>query len=277
MKQLAGYLDGAIRCPRSSFLSDPRDFDIFLWGRRYRFVGLTLGDEVVVLDYKFSYTFRISLPNILHVPYRLHHMRCLDPPYDSACIATYLSENKDNPYGLWNVIQAVGSNPRPAELTQVPPLYYPKDANSQRQAVERMRDLAQPGDIFFTFHRQSGLSWLIRKWDRGMWSHAGMVGRDSLLHEMTTSGLMASGFSRLCGPSLDVGLYRIQLATTAEQRERVCQWLDKKATENLPYAWYKLIRIGLQLKLGIPYKRGPSEVTPGEMMRANCLKLICYA
>jgi hypothetical protein len=277
VRHLASFLDRTIPCQEPSKIFELEDGDFLQWGRRARFSGLLLGDDVLVLDYRTFSSFRVKIANL---PALRSAIRCYRPKvelYDRSYRSAYFAANQDNPYALWNMLLATRMNPRPDDLTQFPPLFYPKDSAKQRAGVDEMRERSRPGDLFFTFDRNSGLSRLVRAWDRGMWSHCGMVGQGGTLYEMTTSGAVAGDFSRLYCSSLDVGLYRIREAISDYDPEVAIDFVKRCVAARAPYGWYQLVRKALRRKLGIPFKGGPDDVTPAGLLYSNNFMLICFA
>jgi hypothetical protein len=245
-------------------------------GRRKRHAGVVLGDDVLFLDTKHFTSCRIKISNLGSVPTPIHVYRRSPPPFSESYLTSYFHDNKDNPYGIWNcVVQLAMMQSPPGELPQLPPLTYPKSAERQRRDIERMRELARPGDGIFTFDRASGISSLIRKYDWGMWSHVAMVSNDWNLTESTTSGIVKSDFFRLCEPSLDVGLYRFPF-DSAEEGERAAEGHERRIGA-AGYNWGKITRLYLKRRFGIPFRDRPNETTPNGMIYWNLLRLVCYA
>ncbi len=277
MQQLASLLDRAISCKGSSRLFELQGGHFLQWGRRCRFNGLVIDGDVLVLDYKRFTSFRVKVANLPTLRAEIRCYRPLTELFDRDYRSTYFTLNQDNPYAIWNMLLAMRSNARPRELTQFPPLYYPKDASKQRADIDNMRERSRAGDLFFTFDRQSGLARLIRAWDRGMWSHCGMVGHEGKLYEMATSGAVESDFSRLYSPSLDVGLYRVREEFSQYDPKAAIDYWKKCVALGTGYGWYGAIRKALQKKFGIPFRRGPDDVTPADLVYGNQYTLICFA
>ncbi|HUY90899.1 MAG TPA: hypothetical protein VMV10_19340 [Pirellulales bacterium] len=278
MNILATLVDNRFR--RTDPTNHPFQFlDLVFWGRNRRYVGFVLGEDVVVVDYKFCTSFRLKVCNILTIPHVIDVYACQKVVYDQAYIESYLRENKDNPYGVWNILRTapkVTNSDAPFELTQFPPLLRWTDTGQRRADIDKMYDLARPGDVVFTYDRASGLARLIRDADKGMWSHCATVLSDKALGEATTSGVVRSDFHRLGAPNLDVGLYRCQQELTDEEARTVTAYAEAHIGAQ-GYPWRRVIRIYLQKRFGIPYRRGPSEFTPADLMYLNTLRLVCYA
>lgn len=276
MLKLAGFLDRRFIAP-DPWRIEFADFDVLTWGRRTRFIGLVFEGEVIALDWKALSAFRVRIENICALAPRayLHRFNKEKPaPLHRDYLRSYLATSRDNPFGVWTVMQAL-AGPPVERVTEYPPLSYPKDG--QRAAVDRLKALSQIGDLVFTYDRSSGLSSLIRRLDWGMWSHVGMVAEGSVIHEMTTGGQVRSPFERLYSPTLDVGLYRIGDGPSLEQRQQLMQYMAEEISRPTRYAWCRVIRIALQKNLAIPYRRGPAELTSADMMYGNEFRLIGYA
>ena len=257
MDAIASFFDRRYR-PHPSTFSELQDFGLLQWGRAKRFTGLVLGGDALVLDYKYFTSCRIRLSNLMNVPYPIYYSAPIEAPFSTEYISEYFRDNNDNPYAVWNCLLSYMATERPAKLTQFPPLHYPKDDFAT--SLDRVRDLALPADSLFTFDRSSGLSRLIRKFDRGMWSHVAMVSERKTLYESTTSGVVESDFSDLHS-SLDVALYRIP-DITQSQREKMTAWL-KSQVGRKGYNWRGVIRIYLHGQWGIPVPKKADGIDAG--------------
>jgi uncharacterized protein YycO len=101
-----------------------------------------------------------------------------------------------------------------------------------------------------------------------------MVSERGTLYESTTSGVVESDFSDLHN-NLDAALYRIP-DITQSQREKMTAWL-KRQVGRTGYNWRGVIRIYLHGQWGIPYRGGPMELTPADLMYGGQFELVAYA
>lgn len=272
MEPIAGYVDRHFRALNISRY-DLQDLGLITWGRRNCFIGIVLENDVLLLDYKYFVSSRIKKANLGNIPYQMYYgVPCGKAPFGVDYLRSYFSKNSDNPYGLWNVFQVCIRNEFPDELTQFPPLSYSKKGES---TIEQLQQLARPADFIFTFDRSSGLSRLIRKSDRCMWSHVAMVSDSGTLIESTTSGVVESPFSRLTDDHLEVGLYRHN-AMSNDSQAKVVE-AARKSIGIKGYNWYVVVRIYLQQSWHIPFRRREHEVTSADIMYGNQLRLIAYA
>lgn len=256
--------------------NDLRNFDLITWGWRNRFSGFLIEKEALAIDWKRLSSFRVKLANIATVAKSVSVSRLapeVSPPYDLDYIQRYFRDNEDNPFGVWNSLQAI-RQPAPRRLTQFPPLTYPKD--SQQSKLDALRDVAMAGDLIVTYNRKSGLSSLIRRLDWCMWSHVAMFSGENTVLEVTTGGATESPFDYLRDPNIDTALYRYDEMKEAD-RPRVVDFMRAKIGKVKGYAWRRVIRIALKNNMGIPYKQGKDEATPADMMYANQARLVCYA
>jgi hypothetical protein len=271
MNSLAAYLNRRFKVGDIT-QHQLRSLEWLQWGRKNRFTGLILEDEVLVLDWKHCNSYRLKVSNLANVPPPINGFGVADPPFNEDEVKAYFVENNDNPYGLWNYMRAIMSGQEVDHLTQLPPLTYRKDTAN---TIEQLHKLAQPTDVIFTYDRDSGLARLIRKSDRGMWSHCAMVSENLTLYEATTGGVVESPFSRLSADNLDVGLYRLR-GISESGKDKVAQTM-KKLVGIKKYNWYAVVRIYLHQEWGIPYRRKPNQLTPAELIYANKFQLISYA
>ena len=63
MLRFVGYLDRKLSRGDPSALFKAKDFDIFTWGKRHRFLGVLLTPDLLVLDWKRFSSFRMKIPN----------------------------------------------------------------------------------------------------------------------------------------------------------------------------------------------------------------------
>ncbi len=271
MNSLAAHLDRRFKVGDVT-KHQLRCLDWLQWGRKNRFTGLILDDDILVLDWKYCSSYRVKVSNLANVPPPIHCYGVVDQPLSEDVVKAYFRENSDNPYGLWNYMRAIMSAQQLEHLTQFPPLTYRKDT---AQTIDQLHKQAQPADVIFTYDRGSGLSRLIRISDRGMWSHCAMVNENLTLYEATTGGVVESDFSRLSDKNLDVGLYRLR-GIAESDRDKIVGTM-KKLVGIKRYNWYAVVRIFLHQRWGIPYRRKRNQLTPADMMYGNKFELISYA
>lgn len=277
MEKIAQFIDDKYR-PRTLIAttglssSQLQSYDKIVC-KRLSFVGLVLpNDDILLLHTKHLYSVRFKPYNLSNM---LSPIEAIKFPemLDKRLLETYFTENEDNPYGMYNVFNCITQRKTLTELTQFPPLSFPKTATTQEENVQRLYDLALPGDGVFTYDRASGISRLIRKYDWGHWSHCGRVDKNKDIVEATTVGVRKSPFSSLCRAALDVGLYRLKEydQVNMDEMERFYEIALGNPTK---FNWTGMIRAFLRRRYRIPFRFVP---TPAELMYMNIHRLVGYA
>ena len=242
--------------------------------KRKRIHGLVLSEHLVGLDDRDFYSFRVKKENFWWLRLELFSLRL--PVGEKAenirsRLEDYFSLNEDNPVAVQHTMNCIRREPID-DLTQYPPLQYDK-------SVDRLDDLikqANPGDILFTFDNSSGISKLVRTYDRGMWSHVGIIGSDGLFYHTTTSGMKKDSIESLYSESCDLGLYRLKIfgddvdskfATTLQNG------LESDLKRIVGYDWILLFKMFLRRRFRIKIT---NKLTPAQMLYGNTLRLVAY-
>ncbi len=267
MRSFLGWIDRKYALPDISEF-DPAEADFFLAPKDHLW-GVVLGDEAVVLNYLYHCSFRMKLQNLEFL--QNFALLCAKDRLDKGYVRHYLSENGDNPYGLQNIMNCAKKGTGVRELTQFPPLYLKKTRQHQRDGIDRFRAKAKVGDLVFMAPRGSGISALIREFDRCQFSHAGIVHVAGKLLEVTLEGKVISDFGYLYDPDFDVALYRMkqELGLTPEQEAAI----QRIAREHFKYNWLSIARIYLVKKLHLATADWS---TPGDILYSNEFALIDY-
>ena len=71
-----------------------------------------------------------------------------------------------------------------------------------------------------------------------------------------------------------VALYRIHGGIPAAARTRMVELLESQLGRT-GYPWFKVIRIMLDKNFWIPYRRGPNNFTPTDLMYGNQFEFAC--
>lgn len=275
MFQIVDLLDE--RCSSTDLSKiKPNRFYIFA-SIKHNIFGVSLKDSFLLVHHKYLYSFRAKLQNLGGLsPAFLREIRFKDENISNhyrESLEVYFSENRDNPYAVQHTMNSIGEGKQLDDLTQYPPLFFERDAQKHMVGLENMKSLAKPGDAVFMYNRGSGISSLIRKYDRGMWSHCGIVDINKQIFEMTTTGLNVSDFSNLSNPAIDIGLYRPKKRLTEENLKDMKHWMDNIVRVNHRFNWIGLFKVFLHRKLGIPFKHGYS---PQDLIYSNILQLVTY-
>lgn len=256
-------------------LPDPSGIDLkglnILLSRPNHIMGLHLGDgEFLVLQRRHYYSFRIQIRNLEDMFRRRLFIYHYKNPCDIDYLRAYFDENKDNPFAIENVFRRLRLDEPLSPLTQFPPLFPEKNANSHARLVETLREKAAPADILFSFSRTSGISQRIRTYDRSQWSHCCTVTNDKSLVDVTTNGVISSTFADYSDPNYDLGLYRMR-ELTPEGRRIVADAAEAYVGVK-GFGYYSIFRLYLRKRWRIPYH----VVSVSDIIYSNKLELIGY-
>ncbi len=241
------------------------EFDVVMCPKK--FSGIAMDDCVLILNVHGMYSFRAQLPNLDSLPIVLFKRPV---PVDRGFLQRYFAENHDNPYALFNAIAVLSRNQPVAFLSQLPPLLYSKD----RTAFLKLAEMAEIGDVVFSFDRESNLARMIRRVDYSHWSHTAAYAGNGRLVEVTTGGLSETPIESLYRPSLDIGLYRPRVRPTVDQKAVMEDYIKASLKRGIAYDWMGVLRTYLRKRWRIPLRAPP---TPGDLIYANFLELIAYA
>lgn len=273
MVNILNYLDKNKACSQIHE-KDLIEADIII-SVKLNLMGIKLKDFFLILNCTYFYSFRLKIENVsgLH-SFALYKCKSsINKDY----LERYFSENQDNPYGLMNVMTSIRKGEELTNLTQFPPLYFPKNEKTQREGIKKMHEIAKLGDIICTYDRKSGTSRLIRKYDKGMWSHVAIIDKNRKLFEVTTEGVINSDFFRLCKPDLDVALYRVKSSFKVIPEE-IQKNIDEMLMNRAGYNWIGVFFAFLYRRFNIrlSFLRKSTYFTPAVMMNANVLELVYY-
>lgn len=253
-------LDYSVLLPGDMFSSPKRDL-----------MGLILQKDCLLMRANTWSPFRVKFENLqLYAPFRISRGGKILKSID---LDKYFAVNCDNPYALYHVIHCFINEFEFVDLTQYPPLYFNKAKLSRLQELREMENNAEVGDTVFMYARNSRVSRLIRKVDKGPWSHVGMVGRGKTISHMTTSGMQLSRFTDFMDENLDIALYRFNIPLDKEKKSKILEVIDQQHARNPKYSWIKVLAIILRKSFKIPV---PIPHTPSDIVYSNQLRLIRY-
>lgn len=234
-------------------------------------MGLILQRDCLLMRAKAWSPFRVKYENLqLYAPFKIRRSR---KTLKSIDLNKYFAVNCDNPYALYHVVHHIINEAELIDFTQYPPLYYNKAKLNRLQELREMEKNAEVGDTVFMYARNNRVSRLIRKVDKGPWSHVGMVGRDKTISHMTTAGMQLSRFTDFMDENLDIALYRLNIPLDNEKKSKILEAIDQQHAQNPKYSWIKVLAIFLRKSLNIPV---PITHTPSAIIYSNQFKLIRY-
>ncbi|HZL77627.1 MAG TPA: hypothetical protein VFC17_02155 [Candidatus Limnocylindrales bacterium] len=137
----------------SRFLElDGSEIDVIIFpSNKWPRMGLVLGNEALILDFKTSMSFRVRSGN-LGFSADIYPAKCKNP-INKSFLEKYFLENHDNPYGIQNIMNLIHRGRDVTTATQFPPLGLPKlTGKERRQAIEQIVKLGKKGDLVFSSH-----------------------------------------------------------------------------------------------------------------------------
>lgn len=139
----------AYRSDARSLKLDEDTMDVIICADgRWPRMGVILGSEALILDYKAMMSFRVQTGNLGFSP-KMKIGKCRNP-LNKNFLKKYFAENHDNPYGIQNIMQLIYHGRDVTDATQFPPLFLPNLTGTARMhAIERLVGLAKRGTRFF--------------------------------------------------------------------------------------------------------------------------------
>lgn len=272
MNSVLSYIENKIpTMDRSDF---PRCKGLIIF-KKENCIGISLKDSILMIHIKKMYSYRINysnLNNIKEIGLAKEYNKDIDIEY----LEHYFKENRDNPYAVFYVFNKIIQNYSLLKLTQFPPLFYPKTLEEYNDKLNTLIKLAEPGDLFFTYNRKSGLSKLIRNSDCSMWSHCGLIGMENNFVEMTTSGnsdlrKISSLYNSL---ENDIVVYR-KFNPTESDKIKAKEYIIKMSLEKHGYSWSDALKIYFNYKLGKQFFK--TQTTLRQLIMSSEMELIAYA
>src|SRR5208282_437528 len=171
MRLLNSILKEAKRTDSRFIEFDGEKMDVVIFpNKKWPRMGLVLGNEALILDYKTSMSFRVRSGNLGFS--RDISIAKSKIPINKKFLEKYFLENQDNPYGIQNIMNLIHRGLDVTTATQFPPLFLSKLTGKERKlAIERLVKLGQKGDMVFSSHRHDAISAAIRKYDHSQFSH----------------------------------------------------------------------------------------------------------
>lgn len=248
------------------------------------FQGIALTSDVLFTSIRKIYSFRCRVENVINSG--LRDVRFYNVPQeqlDRFFLEEYFKENLDNPFAVYFILTQIINGIRVNKesiITQFPPLLQKASKDDCLNKFENLKKKIKPGDQIFMFDRTSNVSRQIRRVDRSQWSHVAMMYTESIVQDMTTSGLQRYDISNLDPHRYDLAVYR---AKEFEGRIDFTEWYSKcddALNENPPYNWSGVGKAWLYRSFPrlrfIKSKVGPKDTTLSDLLSFNMLRLIDY-
>jgi hypothetical protein len=240
--------------------------------RRWPRMGLVLGKEALILDYKTKMAFRARSGNLgFSTDVFIAKSK---KPLNKVFIEKYFSENQDNPYGIQNIMGLIHQEIDITTATQFPPLFLPKLTGGNRKlAIEGMVSLARKGDMIFSSHRHDGVSAAIRKYDRSQFSHVAMYLGDA---EVADIGPRGGEINSLYDSDDDAhfALYTLKSNPSDESRQTVAAGARARISKGISFNYWGIFLMFLRKRFNFPVIRNVPSVA--DLLFSNTLDLIAY-
>ena len=270
---LAGsIIRGASRSDTRFVDFDESNMDVIVFpSKKWPRMGVILGNEALVLDYKTMMAFRVRSGNLgftTDVAILKAKSR-----FDKAFLNKYFRENQDNPYGVQNVMNMVYRQADVCMATQFPPLLVPKLAGqARRRAIDEMIALAKKGDMVFSFRRHHRISAAIRKYDRSQFSHVAMYLGSGEVADIGPGGGKVNSLHD-ADDETHFALYTLKGDIPFETRENIAMKM-RSSIVGARFSHHKIFLMYLRKRFGIPVMKGVPSVA--DLLYANAFDLVNY-
>jgi len=235
-------------------------------------MGLVLGNEALILDYKTLMSFRVRSGNLGFSEDMFIAKSKI--PIDKSFLEKYFLENQDNPCGIQNIMTLIHRGVDVTTATQFPPLFLPKLTGKERRlAVEQMVKLGQKGDMIFSSHRRDAISAAIRKYDRSQFSHvAPYLGNGEVADIGPAGGEINSLYDS--DDDTHFALYAFKADIPEESRQAMVKWARDEITKGINFNYWGIFLMFLKKRFKFPVMRNVPSVA--DLLFSNSFKLVSY-
>jgi len=240
--------------------------------RRWPRMGVILGKEALILDYKTKMSFRVRSGN-LGFSKDVFVATCKQP-LNKSFLEKYFFENQDNPYGIQNIMGLIHRGMEITRATQFPPLFLPKlTGPNRRVAIENMVKCARKGDSIFSSHRHDGISAAIRKYDRSQFSHVAIYLGDGEVADIGPSG---GEINSLYDSDDDThfALYTFKEDVPNESREAIAKHARDEILKGVDFNYWGIFLMFLRKRFKLPVMRNVPSVA--DLLFSNSFDLVTY-
>jgi hypothetical protein len=273
MRLLNSILNNAKRSDSRFIEFDGNTMDVVIFpSGKWPRMGLVLGSEALILDYKTSMSFRVRSGNLGFSKDLFIGKSKI--PIDKKHLDKYFLENRDNPYGIQNIMNMIHRGLDMTTASQFPPLFLPKLAGEERKReIEKLVKLAQKGDMVFSSHRHDAISAAIRKYDRSQFSHvAPYLGGGEVADVGPQGGEINSLFDS--DDDTHFALYTHQANLPEVSRDAMAKKLREKVAKGIDFNYRGLFLMFLRKRFKLPVLRNTPSVA--DLLFSNCLQLVAY-
>jgi hypothetical protein len=273
MQLLNSIVEKARRADLRLLELDGQQMDVIIFPhRRWPRMGVVLGKEALILDYKTKMSFRVRSGN-LGFSEAVRIGKC-KKSVNKDFLEKYFLENQDNPYGIQNIMNLIHHGADVTTATQFPPLFLPKLTGKDRKvAIDKMVELAQKGDSVFSSHRRDAISAAIRKYDRSQFSHVAIYLGDG---EVADIGPRGGEINSLYDSDDDThfALYTFNVDVPDGTRQAVAKSARDEILKGVGFNYWGIFLMFLRKRFKLPVMRKVPSVA--DLLFSNAFKLVSY-
>lgn len=279
MKRIVEHIDKE-KVPREFSIND---FDLFI-SKKSNIQGIALTNDLLFTNIRKIYSFRSRIENIIN--WNLGDFKLLKAPdnsIDRVFLEKYFQENMDNPFAIYFILNLIVNKVIVTEknvVTQFPPLRQKPSKDICINEFERVKNKVMPGDSIFMFNRESNISRKIRYIDRSQWSHVADMFTNTMIQDLTTSGIQRYDISNLDPYQTDIAVYRQLDSMGKTDYSDWYSYCEETYNRNLKYNWYGILKAYIfrtfPKLLFIKSKFPPKDITLSDLINFNQLVLIDY-
>jgi hypothetical protein len=244
---------------------------IAITDRRRPQMGIVLEQEALMLDYRTFTSYRVKSGNLGF--WKDFRFLKWHKTIDRHCLRDYFLGNHDNPYGLYNVMNALHRGVDLVSLTQFPPLEVIVRSEEERvAAIQNLIAKARGGDLVFSGHPRDSVSSLLRRFDRCQFSHVGNYVGDGTVANLGPGGFHVDSLLDY-PPETRIALYTLR-DITQDQRAVAVETAMEWVKSGVKYSYTTLLLMFLRKRFRLKIAAGLPTVS--DLLHANLLDLVDY-
>ena len=273
MRLLNSIMKEAKRSDSRFIEFDGEKMDVVIFpSNKWPRMGLVLGNEALILDYKTSMSFRVRSGNLGFS--KDISIRKSKTPIDKKYLKKYFLENQDNPYGIQNIMNLIHRGQAVTTATQFPPLYLPKLTGEEKKlAIERLVQLGRKGDMVFSAHRHDAISATIRKYDHSQFSHVAIYLGNGEVADIGPSGGEINSLSD-SDDDTHFALYTFKTDIPEISREAIVKGARDDIAKGISFNYRGIFLMFLKKRFKLPVMRNVPSVA--ELLFGNSFQLVTY-
>lgn len=252
MKIAEAIAGKAAKVDRISIDWDPGVHDIIVLGKKPDApMGVILDDTALLFEQPAFRSYRIRRGNLgFTADVAIYSVK---GGLDKDNLSDYFDKNRDNPFGVYQLLFHLQQGSQPDELTQLPPLFRTTPSLDYYQSrLQALIDQAVPADLIFSRSEDSSISSLIRKEDRFPFSHVGTYIGDGRTCDATLDGVQIIDLMAEEDVNTHYAFYRFRDEIPAETRDEIVSFLKETASSQTSFNYSGIIDLWIRKRLGKP-------------------------